>query len=159
MNPEIVKGVKYCRCASVKAPSAYSFKYEIVLDVLYVTDMARQLLGFFMVCNGVTFHDGVHRYRETSIDEVLGQVPVHMDTAGQISTECHPRFGTTQQRPFCARVEKKVSFRPRKSKCKLSTGDLRQEKVYCQAGWLTPTRLRECVRICKLRLWDRVADS
>ena len=32
-------------------------------------------------------------------------------------------------------------FRPRKSKCKLSTGDLRRANVCCKSGGLTPTRL------------------
>ena len=67
--PEVIQGVKFFKCsdclersspvktAAVKAPSLFAFNDEVVIDVFYIHDMARNLFGFLsIVDNGTTFH-------------------------------------------------------------------------------------------------------
>ena len=67
--------------ASVKAPSAYSFNYEIVLDILYACDC-----------------DGVHGYWKSMVEDMLEYILVHEETVGRVSPDFYHGHGVTQQR-------------------------------------------------------------
>ncbi len=45
------------KVAAVNPPSLFAFNYEVIIDVFYIHDMARNLFGFLsIVDNGITFH-------------------------------------------------------------------------------------------------------
>ena len=45
------------KAAAVKPPSLFAFNHEVIIDVFYIHDMARNLYGFLsIVDNGTTYH-------------------------------------------------------------------------------------------------------